>query len=86
MNHITSRSIESFTRSDRLLAHARFFLSTNDQISLVCLSNLLQALQAIALHALVDNKTVIGKAVLEKGTCNKIKVRTNLRHSISRFY
>jgi len=42
-----------------------FASSTNDQMLVVYLSSLLRAV--IALHALVDNKTTIGKAELEEG-------------------
>jgi 26S proteasome regulatory subunit N8 len=42
-----------------------FASSTNDQMLVVYLSSLLRAV--IALHALVDNKTSIGKAELEEG-------------------
>jgi 26S proteasome regulatory subunit N8 len=41
-----------------------FASSTNDQMLVVYLSSLLRAV--IALHALVDNKTTIGKAELEE--------------------
>ena len=41
-----------------------FASSTNDQMLIVYLSSLLRAV--IALHALVDNKTTIGKAELEE--------------------
>ncbi|KAF8999819.1 maintenance of mitochondrial structure and function-domain-containing protein [Cyathus striatus] len=42
-----------------------FASSTNDQMLVVYLSSLLRAV--IALHALVDNKTTIGRAELEEG-------------------
>jgi len=46
-----------------------FASSTNDQMLVVYLSSLLRAV--IALHALVDNKTTIGKAELEEGEKEK---------------
>jgi 26S proteasome regulatory subunit N8 len=48
-----------------------FASSTNDQMLVVYLSSLLRAV--IALHALVDNKTTIGKAELEEGEKEKTK-------------
>ncbi|KII88271.1 hypothetical protein PLICRDRAFT_698677 [Plicaturopsis crispa FD-325 SS-3] len=43
-----------------------FASSTNDQLLVVYLSSLLRAV--IALHALVDNKTTIGRTEVEEGT------------------
>jgi 26S proteasome regulatory subunit N8 len=48
-----------------------FASSTNDQMLVVYLSSLLQVV--IALHALVDNKTIIGMAELEVGEMKKEK-------------
>lgn len=48
-----------------------FASSTNDQMLVVYLSSLLRAV--IALHALVDNKTTIGKAELEESEKEKTK-------------
>ena len=48
-----------------------FASSTNDQMLVVYLSGLLRAV--IALHALVDNKTTIGKAELEESEKEKTK-------------
>ena len=48
-----------------------FASSTNDQMLVVYLSSLLRAV--IALHALVDNKTTIGKAELEESEKEKSK-------------
>ena len=48
-----------------------FASSTNDQMLVVYLSSLLRAV--IALHALVDNKTTIGKAELEESEKEKAK-------------
>ena len=48
-----------------------FASSTNDQMLVVYLSSLLRAV--IALHALVDNKTTIGKAELEESEKEKMK-------------
>ena len=48
-----------------------FALSMNDQMLVVYLSSLLWAV--IVLHALVDNKTTIGKSELEKGEKEKTK-------------
>jgi 26S proteasome regulatory subunit N8 len=42
-----------------------FTSSTNDQLLVVYLSSLLRAV--IALHALVDNKAIIGRVELEEG-------------------
>ena len=77
-----TRSTESFTRSDRL------FTSDHAELSFVyewwnigCLFE--QFATGAAPHALVDNETAIGKAVVED-TCNK--VCTNLRQGISHFY
>ena len=48
-----------------------FASSTNDQMLVVYLSSMLRAV--IALHALVDNKTTIGKAELEESQKEKTK-------------
>jgi 26S proteasome regulatory subunit N8 len=48
-----------------------FASSTNDQMLVVYLSSLLRAV--IALHALVDNKTTIGKAELDESEKEKTK-------------
>lgn len=56
-----------------------FASSTNDQMLVVYLSSLLRAV--IALHALVDNKTTIGKAELEEGASEKEKTKKDLEES-----
>ncbi|KAH0826938.1 maintenance of mitochondrial structure and function-domain-containing protein [Lanmaoa asiatica] len=56
--------------SDLAVTHG-FTSSTNDQLLVVYLSTLLRAV--IALHALVDNKTTIGRAELEEGVDEKEK-------------
>lgn len=48
-----------------------FASSTNDQMLVVYLSSLLRAV--IALHALVDNKAIIGRAEMEEGAQKKDK-------------
>ena len=56
-----------------------FASSTNDQMLVVYLSSLLRAV--IALHALVDNKTTIGKAELEEGEKEKTKEKLETKDS-----
>jgi uncharacterized membrane protein len=68
-NYISpTRRVEYFTRSDGSFDHARRALRRARMISL------LRAV--IALHALVDNKTTIGKAELEEGEKEKEKLET----------